>query len=483
MLNHIWSHRSYRYKILGLLVVAMIPLWSIVLFYILPLMREQMYEDRRFSVKSSVDIATSVLQHYHSLYEKKLLSEEDAQRQALAAVEALRYSGSEYFWINDLQPKMLMHAIKKELNGKDLSGLKDPSGLALFVEFVKIGNTQGEGFVNYLWPKPGSPSPEPKISFVRQFKAWKWIVGSGLYIDDIETAVTDFRNRVLMSFILAFGLAFFIFYGFAGQLMKFLAKTLSETNVASQQVFEASGLLSKAGQNVANGAVESAAKIEETLKLIKDIDFAVESNQHRARSAAELAQSSERGAAKGAEELLKLIQSINDLVKTTHEITMAMDIIDDIAFQTNLLALNAAVEAARAGDQGKGFAVVAEAVRGLAQKSAVAAKEVKQVITTSVEKTHESLALAEASDKVLNDIVDFAKKVNVLNQEISQSAATQSQGIGVIHKTMGSLEKQTQSFSAVAEETASTSKEMSVQASNLQKMVSLISSEVTGKSA
>ncbi|WP_413291618.1 methyl-accepting chemotaxis protein [Bdellovibrio sp. HCB337] len=286
-----------------------------------------------------------------------------------------------------------------------------------------------------------------------------------------------------MGFVGAFTVAFLIFYVFAGNLMKFLAKTVSETNEASQQVLEASSLLSKAGQNVAQGAVESAAKIEETLKLVKDINTSVEVNQQRAESAAELAQNSERGASQGAEELRKLILSINELVKTTNEITMAMDIIDDIAFQTNLLALNAAVEAARAGEQGKGFAVVAEAVRGLALKSAVAAKEVKQVITTSVEKTHESLALAEASDKVLSNIVDFAKKVNVLNQEISQSASSQSNDVGTIQDTMGSLEKQTQSFSAVAEETAATSEEMSAQARNLQKMVNTIASEVMGKAA
>lgn len=483
MFAGIWSHRSYRFKILSLLLVAMGPLLAIVLFYILPLVRVQMYEDRRFAVKSSVDIATSVLVHYHQLYEQKKLTEEDAKAQALQAIENLRYSGNEYFWINDHHPRMLMHPFKPELNGKDLTTNKDPSGMALFVEFVRVAQSQGEGFVAYQWPKPGAPNPEPKISFVRDFKPWKWIIGSGLYVDDVESIVAEFRNKVLIGFGLAFMVAFGVFYLFIGRLMNILGGTVEETNEASQQVYEASSMLSTAGQNVAQGAVESAAKIEETLQLVKEINEAVVANHQRAQSAAELAQSSEKGAAEGADELRKLIQSINELVENTQQITSAMDIIDDIAFQTNLLALNAAVEAARAGEQGKSFAVVADAVRALAQKSAVAAQEVKTVISQSVSKTHQSLELAQTSDQVLGQIVDFAKKVNVLNQEISDSAESQSQGVRAIEATMGDLERQTQSFSAVAEETAATSEEMSAQASYLRKMIGSMAEEVMGRKA
>lgn len=279
----------------------------------------------------------------------------------------------------------MMHPIKPELVGKDLSEMKDPEGLKLFVEFVRVAKTsEAEGFVRYLWPKPGSPHPEPKISFVRQFKPWQWVVGSGVYVDDVETAVAEFRSKVLLGFSLAFISAFAVFFVFSGRLMEFLAKTVKDTNAASQQVLEASNMLSSAGQDVAQGAVASAARIEETLNAVKELNDIVTSNQGRARTAAELAKESEQGASQGAIEVKKLIEAITVMSKISGEITAAMDIIDDIAFQTNLLALNAAVEAARAGEQGKGFAVVAEAVRGLALKSAQAAKEVKTVITSSV---------------------------------------------------------------------------------------------------
>ncbi|MFV3408498.1 cache domain-containing protein [Bdellovibrio bacteriovorus] len=484
MWNKLWKTRSYRYKTLALLIGAMIPLWAIVLFYVLPLVRENMYEDRRVAIRATVDIATKVLEFYHDQYQQKILTEDEAKKQALAAVAKLRYSGNEYFWINDLHPTMLMHPIKPELNGKDLSGFKDPNGFHLFVAFAEKGKTaEGEGFVPYLWPKPGSPNPEPKISFVRNFKPWQWIVGSGVYVDDVETAIGNFRNKVLIGFTIAFAVAFALFFVFASRLMNFLARTVNDTNDASQQVLEASNMLSSAGQNVAQGAVESAARIEETMGSIKNLNDIVQANQERARAAADLARSSESGASQGAMEVKKLIESINVMSKISGEITSAMDIIDDIAFQTNLLALNAAVEAARAGEQGKGFAVVAEAVRSLALKSAQAAKEVKSVITSSVTQTQVSLELAERSDRVLDGIVSSVQKVNVLNQEISETTTHQSEGIRAIHEAMGSLERQTQAFSAAAEETAATSEEMSAQANTLQHMVHSMATEVIGKAS
>lgn len=484
MIKNLWKSRSYRFKTISLLIISMLPLWGLIAFYVFPLMRDNMYQDRQMALRSTVDVATKVVEHYYSRFEQKILTEEEAKAQALEAIAKLRYAGSEYFWINDLQPKMMMHPMKPELNGKDLSEMKDPNGFRLFVEFVRVGQTTaGEGFVNYLWPKPGSPNPEPKISFVRQFKPWKWIIGSGVYVDDVEKAIAGFRDRILIGFVVAFVLAFAMFFAFFGKMMKFLTRTVVDTNDASQQVLEASDMLSKAGQNVANGAVASATRIEETLRSVKELNETVRANQERAQVAAQLAKTSEAGASEGAAEVKKLIESIGVMAKITAEITTAMDIIDDIAFQTNLLALNASVEAARAGEQGKGFAVVADAVRGLALKSAEAAKEVKTVITSSLDQTQVSLSLAERSDRVLDSIVTSVQRVTNLNQEIATSSEHQSEGICAIQDAMGTLGEQTQSFSSAAEETAATSEEMSAQAQNLQHMVRNMAREVTGEEA
>ncbi|MDP2256531.1 MAG: cache domain-containing protein, partial [Polaromonas sp.] len=107
----------------------------------------------------------------------------------MQAIRGLRYSGTEYFWINDMQPRMLMHPINPALEGKDLSGNKDPTGKHLFVEFVTTVKASGAGFVPYMWAKPGNDQPVPKVSYVKGFAPWGWIIGSGVYVDTVEAAI------------------------------------------------------------------------------------------------------------------------------------------------------------------------------------------------------------------------------------------------------------------------------------------------------
>jgi len=116
------------------------------------------------------------------------LTENEKQQKAMREIEALRYGpeNKDYFWINDMHPKMVMHPYKPELNGKDLSESKDPNGKKLFVEFVKTCRAKGEGFVDYMWPKPGFDDSQPKLSFVKLFKKWGWVIGTGVYLEVAE---------------------------------------------------------------------------------------------------------------------------------------------------------------------------------------------------------------------------------------------------------------------------------------------------------
>ena len=102
--------------------------------------------------------------------------------------EMLRYDKKDYFWINDMQPVMIMHPYFKKLIGKDVSRYKDPEGTFLFLEFIETVENKGSGFVHYMWPKPGMDAPVPKVSYVKGFKPWGWILGSGIYLDDIEAS-------------------------------------------------------------------------------------------------------------------------------------------------------------------------------------------------------------------------------------------------------------------------------------------------------
>lgn len=177
-----------------------------VLLYLLPLMGANMIEEKRAATKSVIDIAYTLVAEYEARAQQGEFSVQEAQNRALLRIKGLRYKDNNYLWVNDMQPKMLMHPFQPELDGKDLSDYKDTNGKKLFVEMVNACKDKGEGFVDYNWPKPGSGQSVPKISFVKLFKPWGWVIGSGIYIDDVSAEMAKVRNRVLIFLVLALAL-------------------------------------------------------------------------------------------------------------------------------------------------------------------------------------------------------------------------------------------------------------------------------------
>jgi len=145
-------------------------------------------------IQHSLETSLGILQYFHGLEQAGSLTREQALDQAKAAIRGLRYAGDNYYWINDLGPVMVMHPTNAKLEGQDLSSIKDPDGKELFNEMVKVAKTLGAGLVDYRWPKPGSTDPVPKISYVQLFQPWGWIIGTGVYIDDIES---EFRQLMI----------------------------------------------------------------------------------------------------------------------------------------------------------------------------------------------------------------------------------------------------------------------------------------------
>lgn len=144
---------------------------------------DQIVQQRREATRQVVEVASGVVRWAHAQEAAAKLPRDQAQALAMRALAGLRYSGAEYFWINDMQPRMVMHPTKPELDGKDLGDYKDPNGKRLFVAFVDTVRRQGKGFVDYQWPKPGSDQPVDKVSYVQGFEPWGWIIGSGIYMD------------------------------------------------------------------------------------------------------------------------------------------------------------------------------------------------------------------------------------------------------------------------------------------------------------
>ncbi len=155
-----------------------------------------MHSDIAAKTRSQVETATSVVAHYAAEAEAGRMTEAQAKAAAISTIQSMRYNGQEYFWITDLDTRMIVHPFKPTLNGTDVSNNRDPNGKALFSEMTKVAKASGKGFVDYEWPKPGRDAPQPKISYVKLLPEWGWIVGSGVYVDDINAAVANAALRL-----------------------------------------------------------------------------------------------------------------------------------------------------------------------------------------------------------------------------------------------------------------------------------------------
>jgi len=170
-------------------------------------------QQKQIELRHLGDVALGIIKEEHAAVQKSGVSDADAQKRAMARIGALRYGNNDYFWINDLHPKMVMHPIKPEMNGNDLSSYKDPNGKLLFVDFADTVKKSGSGFVPYEWPKPGFDKPQPKLSYVVGFAPWNWVVGTGVYIDDLkaQTWASTQRSLIVAGVILLFMLVVSIF--------------------------------------------------------------------------------------------------------------------------------------------------------------------------------------------------------------------------------------------------------------------------------
>ncbi|WP_165219126.1 methyl-accepting chemotaxis protein [Affinirhizobium pseudoryzae] len=215
----------------------LVALAVIILAGAMTLSLSQSYEALEKERKSALAFmnanALSVLKMYHEQEKSGLLSREQAQEAAKKVIATMRYdNGSGYFWINDMHPKMVMHPIKPELNGTDLTQNKDPNGKFLFVEFVNTVKKSGQGFVDYDWPKPGAEQPVEKYSHVAGFEPWGWVVGTGVYVDDL--AAMFWQKAMRFAVISSVGLL--ILTGVAFLIVKSVTRPVAQLRAALQRM-------------------------------------------------------------------------------------------------------------------------------------------------------------------------------------------------------------------------------------------------------
>ncbi len=503
-----FSIKSNIFLLLALSIVGlMIPAFIVL--------KSQMLDDKKEKTKNLVESAYSVLVYYKKTVNDGKMNEDDAKKAALSVIKSLRYNQKEYFWINDSTlpyPKMVMHATNPKLDGKTLDDKKyncatgmqngDYADMEstggdknLFQAFVEVCKKSGSGYVTYLWPKPkegGGLTDErfPKLSYVKEFKEWGFVIGSGIYVDDLDD---DFMGTVVKNLVYIIPVLIVLIllsWGIIGavsvsissvvlpiqsladsmqkgegdlrvKIPEFSKNELNAVVAAVNVLLESfRSNLSYAKQNIsenvsvsthlAEASADIGKRVEEDVKTIdtifeeaknaiKGIEAGVEKGEigkQNVKAANDILLSSKS-------ELAKMVGSVRESVAVESEFASrlqslseeaervkgVLSVIGDIADQTNLLALNAAIEAARAGEHGRGFAVVADEVRKLAERTQKSLTETNVTINTIVQSINDA---ADQMGKNAQSIMGLENSSMMIEEEIQKSVAVMGKTADII---------------------------------------------------
>jgi methyl-accepting chemotaxis protein len=485
-------------------IISILPFILIIHFYIAPQIKEMTVQTKKDEPKLAVESVFNILEHFHHQVESQQMTLEEAQNSAKAVIKTLRFSGQEYFWIHDKNLKMVMHPFKPDLDGKDLSEFKDPQGKFLFKEMnrVSIQSGQNLGYVDYMWPKPGKTDPQPKASFVKYFDKWEWVVGSGVYIDDIIEKVDANLNQIYLYFTIATVFSLLVLISnVIRQIIKTtlpIKRSVSKLQTESKNLEHTAEDLSKVAQSITNSSVLQSESLISTTSALTQINTMLEKTQSRAETNQDIINQVKDSASNGfnvvtsLSELLSEINeqskaSLNDIEETLKEmdsigsviakIADKTKMIDEIVFQTRLLSFNASVEAARAGEAGKGFSIVADEIGALAHQSGDSASEINQIIEQSQKqveltssliqkKTHElvgvlsrrveeSLEYSEKCYQILDSVVSKATQAEHDSRAILEATGEVKIGSQEITNSVYKLESASKDNAKAAEKTSS----------------------------
>lgn len=474
--------------------------------------RAEMLEDRKTELRHVLDLSAGILRNgKQSVSEGMPLAE--AKRNVARRLAQLRYGADGYVGAFGDDYALLVHPDPK-LVGTNVRDIKDVDGLPIFQRLYADGKAGG-GYVRYRFPRPGADEALPKISYAAYDAEWGWLLFTGLYVDDVEAAFYQTLWRQgsvtigLLALLLVAALRFFHTHvirpldeavslcervangdlagevsnhhrGEIGRLFEAMARMQTRLEVALRSIVQSTGSIAAASRQIAAGSLDlsdrtekQAAALEQTAASVEEITATARQSAEHVRQVSGLASHSATLARQGSEETQHAIDAMREISQSSQRIGEIISVIDGIAFQTNILALNAAVEAARAGEQGRGFAVVAGEVRALAQRSATAAKEIKDLIDTSSESVARGSERVGQASATMSSVLESAATSAPLMGEIATASAEQSVGIEQINQAVTHLDSVTQQNAALVEEFAASASTLHDQADDLARAVSV----------
>ena len=372
-------------------------------------LNDALIADRETKTRHLVETAHALLVRFHEI-EQGGLPKGMAQGQAISAMKGLRYDGKEYFWINDTRPVMVMHPIKPKLDGKDLSGVADPTGKKLFLEMVETAKSDpAGGFVEYMWPKPGHEEPIRKVSYVKLFEPWGWIVGSGIYVDDVEAIF--FEEMALM--------------GLVGGVLLVLAVGMAV--IVGRSVTKPLGMITSNMERLADGATDIqiayrryASEIGSLARAMEVFrERAVEMEGMRAREVT----ASRRNQRKVQSELLALTTALDDEVRHALGGVMSqVEGMEGLAREMEAAASTVSTESTAAASAAETATQNVNAVAAASEEMTSTVDEISRQVARSSEIAGQAVGQAQKANDMIKGLAEAAGKIGEVVELITDIA-------------------------------------------------------------
>ena len=382
-------------------------------------------EQRQSELAHLTQTALSIAREEYDAIARDKVAPDVAQKKAAERIGKLRYGSGDYFWINDMGPKMVMHPVKPELNGQNLADNKDPNGKRLFMEMVDVVKRQGAGVVDYMWPKPGKDAPQPKLSYVAGFEPWGWIIGTGVYVDDLEAQMWESKRGVFIAAMLVMLII--------GSITLIIARRMSSA-LASM-----SGALTELGHGNFEIKLPGLSRSDELGDMARSIEQFRQKTEEKARQTAmledEQRQVAERIKSKALQEMAEAVEhaastAVGEVAEGTgHMANNAKSMTEStLTLERNSSSVAAAAEQALATTQtvAKASSQLAASIAQISSQVSASRELTRKAVATSSEAQATIAKLSEAADKVgavTSLISEIAGQTNLLALNATIEAA------------------------------------------------------------